>query len=145
MMLMKPLKTKHQLRCFIGVVNLYWYLWKNQSQLLDPLSKTPGENICGYKQKSKINLSMKLKNCNRERNVIVSKIWRTIQFTYWREGSKTWIIIITRVQTSRIFRKLAGTQKRYTNTIKELLIIVETIKYFFAILLHNNIMVYNDH
>jgi hypothetical protein len=140
-------KTKKQVRCFIGMVHYYRYMWPKRSELLAPLSALTSKTATWT-------WTTECQNAYETMKVLIAK--ETLltypdfnkEFEIHTDASKVQLrTCISQGGKPLGFysRKLNPAQTRYTTTERELLSIVETLKEFRNILLGQTIVVHTDH
>ena len=140
-------KTPKQLRGFVGMVNYYKSLWPRRSATMAPLTELTGKGV-PFKWTTDHSKAFKeVKNMIAQDAMLVHPNFNK-PFVVQTDASKEQIGGVVSQDDKPIgffSRKLSKAQLKYTVMEKELLGIVETLKYFRNILLGNKVIIYTDH
>ena len=143
----KEPKSVKQVRSFVGMVNYYKSLWPRRSHILGPLTEMTG-NKAKFKWTTKCTKAFKDAKSMLAEDALLAHPDYTKPFDIHSDASKHQIggVLSQLGRAIGYFsRKFTSAQKNYTITGKELLSVVETMKYFRNIVLGHEIRVYTDH
>jgi hypothetical protein len=156
---LNPPNNVKELRHFLGMVQYYRDMWAKRREMLAPLSDLVGvrrnENHSkeqGEKQPWHWNSIHQIAFDNVKTTIAKQVVLAYPDFTkrfdiYTDASTKQLGSVITQDNMPIAFfsRKLSGAQSKYTLTVLELLVIVETLKEFNGMLWGQRIIVYTDH
>ena len=140
-------KTRKQLRQFIGMVNYYREMWHHRSDIMAPLTDLTSNNL-KFKWTEAHQISFDKIKRAISKTVLLSFPNYSKKFTVYTDASKTQlggVILQDNRPLAFYSRKLTSTQRRYTNSERELLSIVETLKEYKYMLLGQEIELFTDH
>ena len=138
---MATLKTKKQLRRFIGMVNYYRDMWARRSETLAPLTALTSKDAkWDWTEVHQAAFDKMKKIVAREVPLSYPDFNDVLEIHTDTSATQLGVVISQKSRPLAFYsRKLNPTQTRYTTTERELLAIVETLKEFKNILLGQQI------
>ena len=145
--MIKPPKTKRQLRHFLGMVNYYRDMWRRRSHVLAPLTALVSDAEpwrWGPEQQTAFDDAKRIVSSE----AMLAFPDFSLPFHVYTDASKHQLgaVLVQNDKPLAFYsRKFNAAQARYTTGEQELLSIVEALKEFRTLLLGNEIIVHTDH
>jgi hypothetical protein len=144
---MAPPKNQKEVRRFVGLVNFYRDLYPRRAEILAPLTTLFGKNTKFQWTQAHQEAFCKMKHAIEKETMLTYPDFTKPFIVHTDASSKQIGGVVSQNGRSLGFfsKKLTDDQQRYPITEQELLAIVETLKYFWHMLLGHRIVIKTDH